>query len=53
MSRLRTINIPGHTYFVTTKVTKGLSLLLNDYYCQIIIINFNFYRRTKEFLLLG
>ena len=53
MSNLKTINILGHAYFITTRVAGGISLFIDDSYCQIIINNFNFYRKTKQFKLVG
>lgn len=53
MSKLKTINVEGHAYFVTTKVIGSQNLFFFDKFCQIIIDNLNFYRKTKRFKLLG
>lgn len=53
MGKLLIIDIPGHAYFVTTRVARGLRLFVDDIYNEIIINNFIFYRKAKCFKLLG
>lgn len=53
MSRLRTINIPGHAYFVTTKVAGNMQLFIDDVYCRIILRNLEYYRKEKSFDLIA
>lgn len=53
MSQLKTINISGHAYFVTSKIIGGLNIFFIDKFCQVIIDNLNYYRKSKNFKLLG
>ncbi|MFA6909274.1 MAG: transposase [Patescibacteria group bacterium] len=53
MSKLRTINIPGHAYFVTTKVKNGTDVFVDHLYCNIIINNLKYYLKTRYFDLGG
>lgn len=53
MLNLKTISVEGHAYFITTRVACGIPLFINDSYCQVIIKNFNFYRKLKQFKLVG
>ncbi|MFH1366506.1 MAG: transposase [Patescibacteria group bacterium] len=50
---LRTINIPGHAYFVTSKVYQNQNIFVHKKFCEIIITNLKFYRKSKNFKLLG
>lgn len=50
---LRTINIPGHAYFVTSKVYRNQDVFVYKKFCEIIISNLEFYRKSKNFKLLG
>lgn len=50
---LKTINIEGQAYFVTSKVHKDKNVFVYQKFCQIIIDNLNFYRQSKIFKLLG
>ncbi len=53
MSRLRTINVHGHTYFVTTKVWHDMPIFVSDAYCRIILDNLRFYSKSKKFDVIG
>jgi len=53
MSKLKTINISGHAYFVTSKVTGNKNLLIHHKYCLIVIDTLKFMRRQGKFRLLG
>jgi putative transposase len=50
---LKTINIEGQAYFVTSKVYKDKNLFVYQKFCQIIIENLRFYRKSKDFKLLA
>ncbi|MDZ7798159.1 MAG: transposase [Patescibacteria group bacterium] len=50
---LKTINIENHAYFVTSKVYYNLEIFVYNKFCQMLINNFKFYRKAKNFKLLG
>ena len=50
---LKTINIPGQAYFVTSKVYKNQNIFVYDEFCEIIMNNLEFYGKSKNFKLLG
>ncbi|MBU0598310.1 transposase [Patescibacteria group bacterium] len=52
-TRLKTIVVHGHAYFVTTRVHEGLPIFYCPNLCQIIINGLNFYRQAKQSNLLG
>lgn len=50
---LKTINIPGHAYFVTSKVVNNLPIFVFDKFCRIILANLDFYRVKFKTKILG
>ena len=50
---LKTMNISGHAYFVTSKVINQLPIFVFDKFCQIIISNLDFYRNQFRTKILG
>lgn len=50
---LKTINIPGHAYFVTSKVYKNKNVFVYKKFCEIIIDTLKYVREQGKLKLLG
>ena len=50
---LKTINIEGQVYFVTSKIYRNLNIFVYDRFCETVINTLEFMKKQNKFKLLG